>query len=708
MRYLKTAVYNLLLSSPILLIGWFLHKSAVISWHAEQRLFLFGLLLTLLLLALATLLAIKCRNHQKIEVAAHLEMLRTMRLAMDKSALRYKNLLEDAGEAIFVINADSGMLEEVNRMGTELLGYSKEELAALNSKHLIHSDDKKKFTALVRRVKQRRMASSGSMVFRRKNGTTFLGEINARLISLGDGQVVHAIIRDITHKSRVEKELKQRNRELSILNDLIARANQNLQLQTVLDLTLQETIDIFGADGGGIHLQEYADQTLQLAARKHLSAGLEAELERSDLQSGIFGQIAETGHHYTTADLGHAGFELAASTVSEGWKSFAGVPLFAKDRLVGIMHILTRSERQFTSDEMKLLTSIANQIGHIIEHARLFAELSWKTEELLRSHHLLEKSSHRLALSQNRLKNNLEVVEKANLELEQLDKMKSHFLGMISHEFKTPLTTIMGGTEFLLTARGPAREPEEQKILEMVLKGGARLNEIVNDLLKLAKLEAKTPTLAKTDLQLTEIFDLLLVQLDPLLKERNLHVQLTDMAAIPYFSGDREYLEEIFAELLENAIKFTPDGREIAISARIVTQALLEEKRQRLAAFHASFFEQMKDGSYLEVKIQDAGIGIDSGEQLKIFDKFYEVGDIRHHSSSKYQFQGKGAGLGLAIVKGMVEAHGGMVWVESSGVNTATPGSSFFILLPLEEGHHQPGFYFMEAGVPYAQPNPFR
>jgi signal transduction histidine kinase len=100
----------------------------------------------------------------------------------------------------------------------------------------------------------------------------------------------------------------------------------------------------------------------------------------------------------------------------------------------------------------------------------------------------------------------------------------------------------------------------------------------------------------------------------------------------------------------------------------------------------------------MQVEVRDSGIGIDPDEQLKIFDKFYEIGDIRHHSTGRHKFLGKGTGLGLAIVKGMVEAHGGMVWVESPA--TGIPersGSSFFLLLPLEEDASQVAFPFMHT-----------
>jgi len=87
--------------------------------------------------------------------------------------------------------------------------------------------------------------------------------------------------------------------------------------------------------------------------------------------------------------------------------------------------------------------------------------------------------------------------------------------------------------------------------------------------------------------------------------------------------------------------------------------------------------------NYVEIAIVDKGIGIAADEQDAIFDKFYEIGDVEEHSTGKVAFKSRGAGLGLSIVKGIVDLHGGAVWVESPGYNAETmPGSTFYILLP--------------------------
>ena len=162
---------------------------------------------------------------------------------------------------------------------------------------------------------------------------------------------------------------------------------------------------------------------------------------------------------------------------------------------------------------------------------------------------------------------------------------------------------------------------------------------------------------------------------------------LTDLESLPFFDGDRGYLERLFGELLLNASRFSPEGGEIEICGQVVDKSMLWERRETLERFNSDFLRRCGDRCYLQVEVRDHGIGIPVEEQQGIFEIFYEVGEIRHHSSGSGKSHGKGAGLGLAIVKGMVEAHGGMVWVESRA------GSSFFLVLPLEQEASQAALF---------------
>lgn len=686
----KNIVVKILIFSIGLMLFWLLAEALLPVNVVLPRAFRFTLVFMLMIALIIVRVAggtARLRNK-----AAHLLEIREMQREVDKTVRRYMDLLEGAGNAIYVFNADDGILEEVNRRGTELLGFSKEEMVAMRGKDLIPDEEQEKFTSLVFRVKRRGSGHSDGVTFRRKDGSLFLGEIDARLIDLGDEKVVHATVRDITFKSRSQREIRQRNHELSILNNILASTNKSPQLQTVLEVTLKETLEVFSADGGTIHLLDDDGKTLLLTTAQNISEQLKTELEQRKLECESQCQISSVQRCLVISNLEQAPCHVARASAREGWQCITAVPLIAKSRLIGIMHILTRQEHRYTVEEMRFLNTMGNQIGIVIDQARLFAELSWKNEELLRSHRLLEKSSNSLAVSQSRLKKNLALVERANLELERLDRMKSHFIGMISHEFKTPLTSILGGTEFLLNNYDNIIDPEQRRMLEMIHNGGARLNEIVSDLLKVIKLETGSSPVKKVTLQLCEIIESLQEHFKPLLIERKQTIVFETPSELPYFNGDREYLEEVFTELLINAMKFTPDGGEIVVVGRVADRQALELKAEALCRFNPKFYEQIMDICYLEVEVRDSGIGIDAGEQLKIFDKFYEIGDICHHSSGKHKFQGKGTGLGLAIVKGMVEAHGGMVWVESTGA----AGSSFLLLLPLEEYAGQPTLPFMQ------------
>ena len=640
----------------------------------------------------------------KSQKAAHIRELEEMQREVEKSALRYKNLLEGAGDAIFVINGETGRLEEVNVMGTEMLGYSREELGELAGKDLIDKSDHTRFVSLVKRVNRTGLVSSESLTFRRKDGFHLVGEVNARLIDLGDARVVQAIIRDTTQKKNAEQEIRKRNRKLSILNSIIARANASLDLHTVLDVTLQETLEVFDAEGGTIHLLEDG-QILTLVAKKNLTDTLVAATRKKDTALDTSCRVIATRQCYAISGFSSSGCSMAWHSREDGWKTIIGIPLFAKNSLIGVMHLMSSVEKRYLPEDANFFTTMGNQIGIVIEHARLFAELNWKTAELLRSHRLLEKNSCQLTLSENRLRKNLALVEHANLELARLDRMKSHFLGMVSHEFKTPLTAILCSTDFLLSEGGNAVNDDARRLLGIIRKGGTRLNEIISDLLKVARLEAKAAPVCMTILHFGELLGGVIEQFSPILRERNMRVSCEGADAIPYFSGDRECLNDVFTRLLENAVKFTPDGGEVVIAASVTGREYLEARKETLVRFNPTFYDKMANAGYLQVEMRDSGVGIAPDERCKIFDTFYEIGDIRHHTTGKDKFQGKGAGLGLAIVKGMIEAHGGMVWVESPQPESSDrPGSSFFLLIPLEEGISQTVFPFMQQEQAGAAP----
>lgn len=682
-------------------------EAFLINSLEQNRPFLQGLHIFLVILLTVSLLLLQFINRKirGFELSEFSRGKREMQRVAENTALRYRNLLEGAGDAIFVINADTGKLEEMNNRGNELFGYSREEMELLNGRDLVTPFDQSSYISLVRRIARSGRASEECISFRKKDGNHFLGEVSARLIDLNEEKVVQAIVRDITQKKQAEEEIRMRSRKLTLLNTLISRISHSLDLHSVLDKALHETMDLFCAEGGMIHLLE--DGTLTMVAQKSFLGPIFPLLEGPGPSLEHPCRMAASRQCISLAEGRGSGCAIAVSAMGSGWQSVAGIPLFAGERLIGVMHILARSEKEYFADDIGFFETLGNQIGIGIEHARMFKELKEKNEELLRSHRLLEKNSLQLELSQRRLTKNLALVELANKELERLDKMKNHFIGMVSHEFKTPLTSILSGTEHLMANHGKSGHEEKQLLLEMIHSSGERLNETVSHLLKVARIEANDQFITRTAVRLDDILEFVREGFETILDERMQSLLFQGVETIPVFYGDREFLEEIFTQLLGNAVKFTPDGGEICIAAQIVDRKSLEVKLSLLNRFNQRFIEKMGYKCYMQVEVRDSGIGVDFDEQLKIFDKFYEIGDIRHHSTGKHKFQGKGTGVGLAIVKGMVEAHGGMVWVESpAGSTREDRGSSFYLLLPLEEDSGQPEFPFMRNGGPVSQNHP--
>ncbi|MFP3868392.1 MAG: ATP-binding protein [Desulfobacteraceae bacterium] len=228
----------------------------------------------------------------------------------------------------------------------------------------------------------------------------------------------------------------------------------------------------------------------------------------------------------------------------------------------------------------------------------------------------------------------------------ELDEMKNDFVRMVSHELRAPLSAIKMQHTVILDGLAGALTDKQRELLARAHAKIQGLLNLINELLDIARMEAGHCQLEQMPLSLGEI----LAELAELLKTKaanqNIELHLDLAPDLPFIQADRRSMEEIFMNLLCNAINYSPDGGEVRISA-------------------------ISHGDYLEVQVSDTGIGIEPEEIPKIFDKFYRA----KHPRTR---QVIGTGLGLAIVQNLVEAHRGSVRVESQpGV-----GTTFKVLLP--------------------------
>ena len=256
----------------------------------------------------------------------------------------------------------------------------------------------------------------------------------------------------------------------------------------------------------------------------------------------------------------------------------------------------------------------------------------------------------------------------ANQELSRLDKAKSDFISIASHELRTPLTQIIGYNDILGDMIGGGSVPHNagQQMVEGVRKAAYRLEEIVDTMFDVSKMDTRTLDLSMAPTSIASLIKAAIEKWSDALEERKQTIVVRGLSGLPSIQADGKRMVQVFAHLIQNAIKSTPDGGQI----RIVGQQVNGESND--------------DQSYIEIAVEDTGIGIAPEELDRIFEKFYRVGNTMIHSTGETKFKGAGPGLGLTICRGIVEAHGGRIWAESPGYNEETlPGAVFHILLPV-------------------------
>jgi len=235
-----------------------------------------------------------------------------------------------------------------------------------------------------------------------------------------------------------------------------------------------------------------------------------------------------------------------------------------------------------------------------------------------------------------------------NAELRRLDELKSEFLAMVSHELRTPLTAIVGYSRLLLRQAHGTLTPKQIEYQEAIFRGAQRLNDLINDLLDVSRLEAGRIELTPRSLDLRQVVGQVGTVVTAAAQARRIHIRTVLPPDLPSVQADASRLQQILVNLVGNAVKFSTPGGEIRILAG----------RQR---------EQVW------VAVEDDGVGIAKDELGRIWDPFYQV-------EAPMRRRHGGSGLGLAIVRRLVELHGGVVRVESEGEGR---GSRFTFTLPV-------------------------
>lgn len=588
---------------------------------------------------------------------------------------RFQQTLDFAGDALFYVRPKNGQIVHANAQISKLLGYAVNEVRHVPPATLFKRSGRRRYFQLVKQVQREGYGEAHNLIFCRKDGSTFYGSVHARLGKLGRETIVHGVLRDVTKARETELELRQKNRDLRLLNRLANQLAGKQTLNDILSLCLQTLCQSFSAAGGGIYLMRQKNTYLKLVSHLNLNDDELFAIHELTPQNSIVGQAATSGQPYLATDL--ATHPLLASPIvaQNGWQSLVAIPLAAQAQVVGVLFLFDRKEDAFSRDDTQLLLAAGNQIGTAIHQVELNAALEWQSRLTQASNRELEKSRQKMDL-------HLSHLEESNRALERLDSMKNSFLSLASHELRTPLTYILPAIE-LLEQKLNGNDKETAQLLDAIDQGGRRLKYIVGDLLQMARIEARDIYLAREAIDLNRLFDNLYQQVQQTLQQRQLTLFVPQVPADLTVFGDKDHLHNLVYRLLENAIKFTPDAGEIFLEVCRIERHQLLQQKEHLVRFNAAFFQEQLPDAMAQITVRDTGIGIDPEDCVRIFDKFTNAGDIREHFTSTTSFGGQGVGLGLALTKGLIEIQGGMVWVESERENER-PGAAFHLLMPLE------------------------
>ncbi len=411
-----------------------------------------------------------------------------------------------------------------------------------------------------------------------------------------------ALIRQVTERKRAEEAVARHSRDLTALYGALLATARSLDLEEVLkEIVHQVSAALDSAYTSIVTVDEEGN----LGISSEDSVGMPAPGVKPR-PGGYTRRIIETGEAIVIDDA-ESDENTNLLLKAAGVKSYAGVPIRSKAATIGVLFVHSLQPKAF-GHRVDLLAAFANQAAIAIENARLYREAS--TAGALR----------------------------------EADRLKTELLANVSHELRTPLTSIKGYSTTMLRHYEKIGDDEKRQYLEEISQASDKLKELIENLLQLSKLEAGGLPLKREPTDITCLIDKAVKDMQQKAEKHHLASQLADSPVVA--EVDPRRIRQVVDNLLDNAVKFSPEGTDISVRC------------------------ELKD-SELMVSVQDQGPGISSHELERVFERFYQASPRVFHKE-------RGAGLGLSICRRIVEAHGGRIWVKSE----LGQGSTFMLTLP--------------------------
>jgi PAS domain S-box-containing protein len=437
---------------------------------------------------------------------------------------------------------------------------------------------------------------------------------------------------DITERKRAEKKIAQQLERLTALREIDHSITATFDVQMSLAILLSRAKKLLAVDAAIVWLLHPVQLTLKygtgIGFRKN-------DIQNASVRLGesFAGKVALEGRilHIPSLVPQLDDFLLTRFIKDDGFVSYYGAPLIVKGKVIGVLEVYSRSFIGWDPDWLDFFSTLAGQAAIAIDNAQMFDNLQRSNLEL-----------------EQRVAERTAELNRTNAELEQANRAKDEFLANMSHELRTPLNSIFGMSESLLEQRRGSLNEYQNSSLQVIASSGRHLLELINDILDLSKIQAGMLDYYPQTINVDEICRASLGFVKTQALKKAIELIYNNAAAVSTISSDPRRLKQILVNLLNNAVKFTPEAGQVTLQV----QGDAEQ-------------------DVIQFSVIDTGIGIAPDDLARLFTPFVQV-----DSSLNRQFEG--TGLGLALVQKLTDLHGGSVHVESElGV-----GSRFTINLP--------------------------
>jgi signal transduction histidine kinase len=419
--------------------------------------------------------------------------------------------------------------------------------------------------------------------------------------------------------TQTDQALATRVEELSTMQNIDRELNASLDYRRVMDITLDWAVRVSGADLGlvaaVVELEDGTRGLRFLANRGYPEDTVDTyEAEPWPLKKGVIGRVVRTGEPELIVDVGSDPDYVA---VVPGMIVQLTVPIRLEDRIIGVV-ALECSRSDTIEEAMEFVVRLADHAAIAMENARLF-----------------------------------ERVRRAN-------DAKTEFVSFVSHELKQPMTSMKGYTDILMKGMAGALNETQQGLLETIRSNVDRMNSLVSELLDISRIESGRIRLEFGDVSVKKMIEEVLSTIQGQVEGKQQALKVEIASDLPLVRGDRSRLMQVLTNLVSNAHKYTPEGGDITISARMWSDGQ----------------NGKGEGEFVLCSVTDTGIGMSAEDQERLFTtKYFRANNPAVRSVP-------GTGLGLVITKSLVELHGGEIWVESE----LGKGSTFSFTVPVVQG----------------------